>query len=329
MITSLVLGASGFIGQHFVNYLKLKGHKVIGVDRYDYTYFNELKKPDEFYVTDLTVYENMQSMLTTDVDEIYHFASETGGVAFSYRGKHDADALVNNLSVTTNLLRVAEEVGIKKIFYCSSASVYPEYILLDTENSICEEHAVYPAQPDSESGWENLIAERIMLAYAKDKDFQIRIARLHNVFGPYTCWNNGRETSPAALCRKIAQAENGGTIDVWGPGNQTRSYLYIEECVEGIFRIMNSDIEEPVNLGSDKSISVNGLALIIAGIANKQITINNKPGPLGPMGRVSCNKFLKRKLDWEPNSEIQKGLEQLYYWVEYQVKQDALDERPI
>lgn len=330
MVTSLILGASGMIGQHYTHFLKQKGHRVIGVDRYPHTYPNDLTQPDEFYITDLTVYENMESMLTSDVDEVYHFAAEMGGAGYVFTGAHDAEILTNSLSITLNLLRCAEAAGIKNIFYTSSACIYPEYNQLDEQDNTTEESSAFPAQPDSEYGWEKLIAERIMLAYAKDKDFRIRIARLHNVFGPFCCWNNGREKSPAALCRKVAEVDSGGTIDVWGPGTQTRSFLHIDQAIEGIYRIMyNDDYTGPFNLGSEEMISINDLALLIADIADKDIVINNRPGPLGVVGRTSDNNFIHKSIGWKPEENLREGLTELYKWINSQVIAENTDERPV
>lgn len=330
MTTSLVLGATGMIGQHLVHYLKNKNHKVIGVDRYKHSYSQDLHQPDEFYITDLSVYENMESMLTTDVDEVYHLAAEMGGAGYVFTGDHDAQIMTNSLSITLNLLRCAEAVGIKNIFYTSSACMYPEYNQLDTENNTCREDSAYPAQPDSEYGWEKLISERLLLAYARDKDFRVRIARLHNVYGEYSCWNNGREKSPAALCRKVAQAKDGDSIEVWGPGNQTRSFLYIDQCIEGIYRIMNNDQHTgPFNLGAEEAIAINDLALMIADIAGKKITIENKPGPLGVVGRKSDNKLIYDSIGWKPEEELKRDIAKLYAWVEKQVNAGSVDERPI
>lgn len=330
MTTSLILGSTGMIGQHLVHHLKSLGHTVIGADRYPTTHQSNLLKPDEFYETDLTVYENMESMLTTDVDEVYHLAAEMGGAGYIFTGNNDADIMTNSVSMTVNLLRCADKAGIKRIFYSSSACVYPEYNQLDPLNNTCEETTAYPAAPDSEYGWEKLFAERLLMSYAKNKDFHIRIARLHNVFGTECSWNNGREKAPAALCRKVAQAANGGIVDIWGPGTQTRSFLYVDECIEGICKIMNSEeLSEPVNLGSEEMISINDLALLIADVADKKITINNRPGPLGVMGRNSHNMFIHKKLGWKPTSTLRDGIEKVYAWIANEIDQGKDDERPV
>lgn len=330
MTTSLVLGSTGMIGQHLVHHLKTLGHTVIGADRYPATHDSSLLKPNEFYELDLTVYENMEGLLTSDVDEVYHLAAEMGGAGYIFTGNNDADIMTNSVSMTVNLLRCADIAGIKRIFYSSSACVYPEHNQLDPDNNTCEESTAYPAAPDSEYGWEKLFAERLLMSYAKNKDFHIRIARLHNVFGTECSWNNGREKAPAALCRKVAKASKVNSIvDIWGPGTQTRSFLYIDECIEGICRVMNSDLSEPVNLGSEEMISINDLAQMIAEIAGKTIIINNRPGPLGVMGRNSHNKFIYSQLGWKPTSKLRDGIEKVYTWIAAEIEAGKNDERPV
>jgi len=324
MTTSLILGASGMIGQHLTQFLAAKGHKVIGADR-DPILYEDLIKPDEFYITDLKEFENMEAMVTSDVDEVYHLAAEMGGAGYIFTGENDVDIMINSCAMTTNLIRCLPNSNIKKVFYSSSACVYPEHNQLDPLDTTCEETTCYPASPDSEYGWEKLFAERLFLAYGrKHPDVAVRIGRLHNVFGTHCSWNNGREKAPAALCRKVIQS-NSKIIEMWGPGTQTRSFLYVEECCKAIDRLMNSNCDEPVNIGSEQRISIQDLVLLIADIAGKEITPVKRPGPLGVVGRTSDNNMIKRYLDWSPNEDLRGGLEKTYAWIKAEIDQGKND----
>jgi nucleoside-diphosphate-sugar epimerase len=311
----LVCGAGGFIGGHLVSSLKKQGHYVIGADL-KYHQFKETEA-DEFYIRDLRDTRNVENLITENIDEIYQLAADMGGAGFISTGDNDANIMHNSAMINLNVLDSMVKKGVKKVFYTSSACIYPEYNQLDPDNPLCSEESAYPAEPDSEYGWEKLFSERLYLAYAKNYDLNVRIARLHNIFGPMGSWNDGREKAPAALCRKVAKSE--GDIDVWGPGTQTRSFLYIDECIEGIHHLMKSNISQPINLGSERMISINDLVKLIAKIADKEIKINNIDGPMGVMGRNSHNKLIKELLDWEPADTLEYGLEQTYSWIKGQL----------
>ena len=326
MKTSLILGASGMIGHHLSAYLQSKGHTVIGADRFPLQY--DLPAPDQFYQVDLTDYNSMHTVVSSGVDEIYHLAAEMGGAGYVFTGNNDADILTNSLTVTLNLVKAAEAVNVKDIFFTSSACAYPEYNQLDPDVNTCIEDSAYPADPDSEYGWEKLTSERIFLAHNRNKGFRVRIARLHNVFGPHCSWDNGREKSPAALCRKVALAAEGDTIEIWGSGKQTRTFLYIDQAIEGIYRIMNSDADQPLNLGATTPININGLALLIAEVAGKTVYLENIPGPLGVVGRKSDNSLIEETIGWKPTEDLRSELEVLYKWVAGQIEAGIADKRP-
>lgn len=311
----LVCGAGGFIGGHLVSSLKKQGHYVIGADL-KYHQYKE-SDADEFYIRDLRDTRTVEHLVTESIDEIYQLAADMGGAGFISTGDNDANIMHNSAMINLNILDAMVKRGIRKVFYTSSACVYPEYNQLDPDNPLCSEESAYPAEPDSEYGWEKLFSERLYLAYAKNYGLDIRIARLHNIFGPMGSWNDGREKAPAALCRKVAQSD--GSVDVWGPGTQTRSFLYIDECIEGIHRLMKSNINQPINLGSERMISINDLVKLIAKIADKEITINNIDGPRGVMGRNSHNKLIKELLNWAPDDNLEFGIEQTYSWIKGQL----------
>jgi GDP-D-mannose 3', 5'-epimerase len=308
----LVCGAGGFIGTHLVKSLKLQNHYVIGAD---------IKLPeycktdaDEFYQYDLRDPQLVEKLLTTDIDEIYQLAADMGGAGYIFTGDNDADIMHNSATINLNIASEMVRKGIKNIFYTSSACMYPEHNQLDPNNPLLSEESAYPANPDSDYGWEKLFSERVYLAYARNHGIRVRIARLHNVFGPLGAWNNGREKSPAALCRKVATTQD-NIIEVWGPGNQTRSFLFIDECIEGIHKIMQGNYSLPLNLGSERMISINDLVLLIANIANKNVTINNVSGPQGVMGRNSHNKLIKEVIGWAPPDNLEHGIELTYNWI--------------
>lgn len=312
----LVCGAGGFIGTHLVTSLKKQGYYVIGAD---------LKFPlysktdaDEFYIVDLRNTEDVAKIVTPGLWAIYQLAADMGGAGFISTGENDADIMHNSATINLNILNEMVKKKIFKIFYTSSACVYPEYNQLDPDNPLCSEESAYPAEPDSEYGWEKLFSERLYAAYAKNYHFTVRIARLHNVFGPLGSWCDGREKAPAALCRKVI--ESTGEVEVWGPGNQTRSFMYIDECIEGINKIMDGETQGPINLGSERMISINDLVKLIAKIAGKNIIIKNIPGPQGVMGRNSHNDYIKGVLGWAPADTLEYGLEQTYNWIKSQKK---------
>jgi nucleoside-diphosphate-sugar epimerase len=309
----LVCGAGGFIGSYLVSSLKEKGYYVIGADLKKSEYWNS--QADEFHVMDLRNSANVEKIVTSDLYEIYQLAADMGGAGYIFTGDNDADIMHNSATINLNILHEMVKKGVKRVFYTSSACMYPEHNQLDSNNPHCEESSAYPANPDSEYGWEKLFSERLFMAFAKNYGIRVRIARLHNVFGPYGSWNNGKEKAPAALCRKVAQTKNGGTIDVWGPGTQTRSFLFINECLEGIHKIVASDYNKPLNLGSERMISINDLVHLIAGLAGKEVKINNIPGPLGVMGRNSHNDLIRKEIGWAPADNLEYGIQQTYRWI--------------
>lgn len=316
--TILVCGAGGFIGTHLVDSLKSQGHYVVGADLRLPTYSKT--SADEFYINDLRDKDSVDYLLYLhDYDEVYQLAADMGGAGYIFTGEHDADIMNNSALINLHILKAMVKSGCKKIFYSSSACIYPEHNQLDPDNPNLSEDSAYPANPDSDYGWEKLFSERLFLAYAKNYGIDCKIARLHNVFGPFGSWNNGKEKSPAALCRKVALAEDNGVIEVWGPGIQTRSFLYIDECIEGIHRIMDSDINVPVNLGSERMISINDLVSLIASLTNKHVTINNVPGPIGVMGRRSDNNLIRELLSWSPKEDLETGLVKTYQWINEQI----------
>lgn len=319
----LVCGAGGFIGSHLVEKLKQEGNYVIGADL-KYPQYSETVA-DKFYIVDLRSQKNVAELLSSDIDEIYQLAADMGGAGYIFTGEHDADIMHNSAIINLNILDEMRKKKLKKIFYSSSACMYPEHNQLDPNNPLLSEESAYPANPDSEYGWEKLFSERLYLSYAKNYGFDVRIARFHNVFGPKGSWNNGKEKAPAALCRKVATVESGGTIEIWGPGTQTRSFLYIDECIEGVERLMKSDFTGPVNLGSERMISINDFVQLIAKIAGKQVTIKNVPGPMGVMGRNSDNRLIREKLSWAPVDNLETGIIQTYHWIEHQLKQNIKD----
>lgn len=312
----LVCGAGGFIGSHMVKKLKEQGNYVIGVDLKYPEYTNTVA--DEFHICDLRDQRNVEELLTSDLYEIYQFAADMGGAGYIFTGEHDADIVHNSATINLNIANEMVKKGVNRVLYTSSACMYPQDIQTDSNNLGLRERDAYPANPDSDYGWEKLFSERLYLAYARNYGMHVRIARLHNIYGPEGAWNNGKEKSPAALCRKVAQSET-GEIEVWGPGTQTRSYLYIDECIEGIRRLMESNCPEPINLGSERKISINDLAYMIGSIAGKEIKIKNIDGPLGVMGRTSQNDLIKRYLLWAPDEGLEEGIKKTYDWISSQL----------
>jgi GDP-D-mannose 3',5'-epimerase len=319
--TALVCGAGGFIGYHLVKRYKDEGYWVRGVD-IKYPEFGATHA-DEFIIADLRFPEGASQALSGVVfDEVCQLAANMGGMGFI--SSHDAEIMHDSALINLNVLEECRKTGAKKIFYTSSACIYPERNQLDPNNPKCSEDSAYPAAPDTEYGWEKLFSERLYQAYARDYGMDTRIVRLHNVFGPQGTWRGGREKAPAALSRKVAEAANGSSIQIWGKGDQTRSFLYIDECIEGIRRVMLADATLPImNLGSEEMISINDLALLIARIAGKDLTLKNVPGPEGVRGRNSDNALMQETLHWQPSQSLETGLRKLYPWIEAQVSQQA------
>lgn len=313
----LVCGAGGFIGSHLVEKFKSQGHYVIGADL-KYPLYN-ISSADEFCIMDLRNQKNVEHLVTSDIDEVYQLAADMGGAGYIFTGEHDADIMHNSAIINLNILNEMQKKGVKNVFYSSSACIYPEHNQTDPSNPLLSEDSAYPAAPDSEYGWEKLFSERLYMSYARNYNMRVRIARFHNIFGPNGSWNNGKEKAPAALCRKIAMCSDHGVVEIWGPGNQTRSFLYIDECIEGIQRIMASDCEVPLNLGSERMIGINRLVFLIAKLVNKSISIVNIDGPMGVRGRNSHNKLIKETIGWTPAENLEDGLLQTYHWINDQI----------
>ncbi len=319
MKKALVCGADGFIGHHLVARLKKEGHWVKGVDLRIDAYAKN--KSDDFLIGDLRNPETCEQAFEKDFDEVYQLAADMGGAGFIFTGVNDADLMSSSALINLNVLEACRKKRAKRILYTSSACVYPAYNQQDPNNPKTAEDSTYPAAPDSEYGWEKLFSERLYLAYQRCHGLDVRLARLHNIFGPEGSWNDGREKSPAALCRKIAMASPQGSIEIWGDGLQTRSFLYIDECLEGLRRLMNSDWTGPVNLGSEEMITINDLAQTIMQIAGKQVTLRHIEGPLGVRGRNSDNHLIKKMLGWAPSHSLVEGLRETYAWIRKQVLQ--------
>ncbi len=315
---ALVAGAGGFIGSHLVTRLKREGYWVRGVD---------LKSPefsqttaDEFIAGDLRDQALVRSVIDQPFDEVYQFAADMGGAGYIFTGEHDADVLHNSAQININVAHFGQKAGIRKLFYSSSACIYPAYNQTDPDNPECAEHSAYPAMPDSEYGWEKLFSERLFLAYHRNYGMNIRIARFHNIFGPEGTWRGGREKAPAAMCRKVAEAASGSEIEIWGDGKQTRSFLYIDECLEAVRRLMHSDCVQPMNIGSEEMVSINALAEMVMEIAGKPLRLRHVDGPLGVRGRNSDNAFIARELGWQPSFGLHEGLQRTYAWIEGQLR---------
>lgn len=313
----IVCGAGGFIGSHLVTSLKTQGYYVVGADL-KYPEYNKTDA-DEFYIFDLRDPLNVEKLLTEDTYEIYQLAADMGGAGYIFTGDNDADIMHNSAMINLNICNEMLKKKINRVFYTSSACMYPAHNQLDPDNPLLSEASAYPANPDSEYGWEKLFSERLYMSYARNYGFRARIARLHNVFGPYGSWNNGKEKAPAALCRKVAESEDHGIVEIWGPGNQTRSFLYVDECIEGIHRIMAGDCNTPLNLGSERMISINNLVFLIADLADKTVAIKNVPGPVGVMGRNSNNTLIKELIGWSPLDNLEQGLMKTYSWINAQL----------
>ena len=310
---ALVCGAGGFIGSHMVKKLKLEGYWVRGADVKEPDFSGT--EADEFLTGDLTDQSFCKDVTNIEFDEIYQFAADMGGAGYIFTGEHDADVMNNSASINLNILRNVKDYK-PKIFFSSSACMYPEHNQLDPNTPDCREETAYPANPDSEYGWEKLFSERLYLSYSRNYGIPVRIARYHNIFGPEGTWNGGREKAPAAICRKVAELpKEGGTIEVWGDGLQTRSFLFVDECVEATYRLVQSDFTGPVNIGSEEMVSINGLVDIAAKAADKIVEKNHIEGPLGVRGRNSNNDLIKEKLDWNYTMTLEEGIKKTYDWI--------------
>ena len=316
----LVSGGGGFIGGHLVKRLKKEGCWVRVAD----LKHNEFSRSvaDEFRVGDLRD-PRFAREAVEDIDEVYQLAADMGGAGYIFTGEHDAAVMHNSATINLNVLEYGRIAGARKFFYSSSACIYPERNQLDPNAPDCSEDSAYPAGPDSEYGWEKLFSERLYFAYMRNYGLEVRVARFHNVFGPEGAWRGGREKAPAAVCRKVAEAQSGEEIEIWGDGRQTRSFLYIDECVEAVRRFMESSFAGPVNIGSEEMISINDLARLVMEIAEKDLVIRNVPGPTGVRGRNSDNRLIQQRLGWQPSQPLRSGLEHTYHWIDGQVASSA------
>lgn len=333
MKKALVCGAGGFIGGHLVKFLKEKGYWVHGVDLKKNEFHEVDKIANAFTIGDLRDPAVVAEVIDYDMDEIYQLAADMGGAGFVFTGENDADIMHNSALINLNIAHEAAKKGVKRVFYSSSACMYPEHNQLDPDNPNCVEDSAYPANPDSEYGWEKLFSERMFLSFMRNKGLEVRIARYHNIFGPYGTWEGGREKAPAAFCRKVAECPEGEKIEVWGPGNQTRSFLYVDECVEATYRLMQSDFTGPVNIGSEEMISINDFAKMAIDISGKDVSIYNIDGedfikkyghkcPVGVNGRNSDNTLYKEKIGWVVSQPLRVGMEKTYEWIKKQVEKE-------
>src|SRR5580700_6413149 len=314
MRSALVCGAGGFIGGHLVKRLKSDGFWARGVDLKNHEY--AASEADDFMIGDLRDPYFCRQVIDRRFDEVYQLAADMGGAGFVFVGDNDADIMHNSGLINLNLLDACCRRLIPRVFYSSSACIYPAYNQTNPDSPNCEESSAYPAAPDSEYGWEKLFSERLYLAFARCRGIEVRIARYHNIFGSEGTWTGGREKAPAALCRKVAETPNGGEIEIWGDGCQTRSFLYIDECLEGVRRLVESDFTGPVNIGSEEMVTINQLAELVMNIAGKKLGIRHIKGPLGVRGRNSDNHLIAEKLHWRPSRPLIDGLETTYAWVD-------------
>ena len=329
----VILGGGGFIGGHLAKRLKEDGNHVRICDIKKHEYFSHDEICHEFILGDLTDPNVIKLVIEEGVDEVYQLAADMGGALYIFTGENDANVMYNSATINLNVAHECVNKKVKKVFYSSSACMYPEHNQLDPLNPNCEESSAYPANPDSEYGWEKLFSERLYMAFNRNYGLNVRVARFHNIFGPQGTWTGGREKSPAAMCRKVSESEDGGTIEVWGNGQQTRSFLYVDECVEAVLRLMESDFLGPVNIGSEEMVTINELASMAIQISGKDINIQNIEGdefvskygfkcPLGVKGRNSDNKLYKEKVGWEVNQPLLIGLQKTYEWIKLKVEEE-------
>jgi len=327
--SAIVFGAGGFIGSHMVERLKSEGYWVRGVDLKQPEY--STSSADEFVIGDLSESAFMNRCIHTERAseslEIYQYAADMGGAGFIFTGDHDAEIMRNSATINLNALNAIKTEYVDKgrtapkIFYSSSACIYPAHNQEDPDNPVCNEDSAYPANPDSEYGWEKLFSERLYFAYQKNFGIPVYVARFHNIFGPYGTWNGGREKAPAAICRKVAEASDGGEIEIWGDGLQTRSFLYIDECIEATRLFVQQDsFHGPMNIGSEEMVTINQLAEIAAKVGNKRIALRHIPGPLGVRGRNSDNRVIQEKLNWNYSMTLEQGISKTYNWIANEIE---------
>lgn len=329
MKKAVVMGAGGFIGSHMVNRLKSEGYWVRGIDL-KYPEFSS-SQADDFVIGDLRDPNLVSDVIDNDIDRLYQFAADMGGAGYIFTGDNDANVMHNSGLINFNVTFESSKKNVKKVFYSSSACMYPAHNQEDPDNPMCSEDSAYPAAPDSEYGWEKLFSERLYMAFGRNYNLNVRIGRFHNIFGPDGTWEGGKEKAPAAMCRKAAMAEDGSSLEVWGDGLQTRSFLYIDECIEAVQQLMDSEYKEPVNIGSEEMVSINQLAQIAINLSGKNISIQNLEGeafeakygfpvPEGVRGRNSDNKLFREKIGWEPDYALAKGMKKTFKWIDEQVK---------
>ena len=322
MKKALVCGAGGFIGGHLVKRLKAEGFWVRGVD----IKFHEHAETeaDDFVIADLRDPHLCREIVDQRFDEVFQLAADMGGAGYLFTGEHDADVMHNSATINLNMLEACRKRNIRGVFYSSSACMYPAHNQEDPQNPNCAESSAYPAAPDSEYGWEKLFSERLYLAYNRNYGMRNRVARYHNIFGPAGTWCGGKEKAPAAVCRKVAMAQPGDEIEIWGDGLQTRSFLYVTECVEGTLRLMRSaDCDVPVNIGSEEMVTINDLVEMVCKIAGKPVAVRHIEGPTGVRGRNSDNRLIREKLEWAPSQPLHEGLKQTYRWIEQRVRANS------
>jgi GDP-D-mannose 3',5'-epimerase len=327
----VVLGGGGFIGSHLAKRLKKDGHHITVCDIKNHEYLNHDEFCDEFIVGDLRDPVTVSMVIKQSTDEVYQLAADMGGAGYIFTGENDANVMHNSALINLNVAHECVKKKINKVFYSSSACMYPEHNQLDPNNPNCEESSAYPANPDSEYGWEKLFSERLYLAFQRNYGLNVRIARFHNIFGPYGTWKGGKEKAPAAMLRKVSEINENGEIEVWGDGTQTRSFLYVDECVEAVLKLMESDFIGPVNIGSEEMVTINKLAQIAIDISGKRVKIKNIYGdeffqkyghkcPIGVKGRNSDNKLYKEKIGWVVSEPLKNGMEKTYKWINSMVK---------
>jgi len=331
MKKAIVLGGGGFIGGHLAKRLLNDGYHVRIADIKNHEFWEHNEICNEFLKCDLTDPKSVELVITEKADEVYQLAADMGGAGYIFTGENDANVMHNSALINLNVAKECVNKGVKKVFYSSSACMYPEYNQLDPDNPNCEESSAYPANPDSEYGWEKLFSERLFMAFNRNYNLNVRVARFHNIFGPKGTWVGGKEKAPAAMLRKVAEADNGQFIEVWGDGLQTRSFLHVNECVEAVIKLMNSDFNKPVNIGSEEMVTINELANMSIKISGKNLKIKNLKGqdfkdkygfdcPVGVRGRNSDNKLFRKHIGWEVSEPLFQGMKSTFKWIDSQVK---------
>lgn len=333
-----ILGGGGFIGGHLSHRLKNEGHwiRICDIKRHEYWNHNEIC--DEFIIADLRDPKAVKIIIDDTIDEVYQLAAHMGGANFVFTGENDADIMHHSALINLNVIEQCRNSSVKKVFYSSSACIYSQHTQTDPNNPDCKESSVYPSDPDSEYGWEKLFSERLYLAYHRNYNINVRIARFHNIFGPKGTWNGGKEKFPAAICRKVLETSDNGELEIWGDGQQTRSFLYIDQCIEAVIRLMNSNFIGPVNIGSEEMISINELAKMTISLSGKNISIKNIEGkefydkygykcPVGVRGRNSNNDLYREKIGWEVQPNLIEEMKITYEWIQEQMEKDKIKQK--